>query len=99
MGKLARGKELLSAQVPQGVYNYIKARGKRLDDRSIAWVVQRIVDYWFATGAPPLSPLDAKLEPLPVPNDIMAKEPIALAAEAEGLYQASKGSSPKRKKP
>lgn len=81
------------------MYDYIKARGERLENRPIAWVVQQIVDYWFLTGAPPLSPFDAKLPPLPVPDDIKATASVGLAAEAAALYQASKDGGAKKKKP
>lgn len=57
------GKEILSAGVTSDVAAYVTARADRLEQTK-AWALVRIIDFWIASGAPPLSQLDEKLPAL-----------------------------------
>lgn len=77
------GKEIISAGIRADIAAYIERRSKRLD-KAKAWGVGRIIDLWIAAGAPPLSELDEKLEPIPFTGSpaIVATQSVEKMAEA-----------------
>lgn len=80
-------KEQLSAMVEARLYEYIETRASRLHQGN-AYAVRAIVDFWLRCGAPPLSALDEKLDPLPPPLEILPDAPLLLLAEDQSIHGA-----------
>lgn len=84
-------KEQLCAYVDARLYRYVQARGTRLHQPT-TYALRGIVDFWLRCGAPPLSALDDKLDPMPPPLEILPNAPLLLLAEDQSLY----GDNPKK---
>lgn len=73
MGTYGKGMVPLSSQTTEDKRAYLDQRCERLNwTRSEA--VTKLVDFWLAIGAPPLSELDALAPTIPIPQN--AKEPL-----------------------
>ena len=55
-----KGKEIIGFAAPSETVAYVIARAERLD-QSKAWVMNRILEYWIAQGAPAMSEADSAL--------------------------------------
>ena len=87
MGYNAKGKSTVAAAVRCELADYIKERGERLD-KSQSWALGRVIDFWICAGAPALSEIDRKMDPLPIPKEILPPESLRLvyAAEDKAIY-------------
>lgn len=63
----AKGMKQVGTSVSEVRAAYLEARGQALEF-SNSKTIGRIIDFWIAVGAPPLSELDAARPHLPVPS-------------------------------
>lgn len=70
MSGTAKGMIQIATSLSEAKVGYLRARAEALDGSSNSKVLAKIVDFWLALGAPPLSELDAARATVPIPKDI-----------------------------